>query len=110
MLPHVRVRRRYLARDLLIFQLKLSLDGIKDVVLSPVATVLLALLEIVLPSRRRGRFFYGIMRLGERFDLWLNLYGASRRIDVTGLFGGSRAGAPTFLGRLEELIIGQDAK
>jgi hypothetical protein len=50
-----------------------------------------------------------VLALGERFDLWLNLYkpaaGAGGNPD--GLFGESRAGDPTFLGGVEELVRGR---
>jgi hypothetical protein len=52
------------------------------------------------------------MRWSERFDLWLNLYGASEKAgeNEEGLFGASSSGAPTFLGKLEELTGGEREK
>jgi hypothetical protein len=95
-------------RDLAIFQLKLMLDGIKDFTLAPVSFVAAAL-DIVFPGERVGHRFYAVMRLGERFDSWLNLFGAASRADASsdGLFGASRAGSNTLLGRIEELVLGQ---
>ncbi len=46
--------------------------------------------------------------MGERADLWLNLYGASRRADTDGLLGGSRAGSDSLLGDLEMRLRGGD--
>lgn len=94
-------------RDLVIFQLKLMLDGLKDLVLSPVS-ILAAGLDIVFPGPRPGHRFYGVMTIGEKFDRWLNLFGASERADATedGLFGRSRAGSNALLGWLEELVLG----
>jgi len=66
-----------IVRDLLLFQMKLWLDGLKDVVLSPVSIVA-AVLD-VLRSPERQSFFYRVLQLGERFDQWLNLYNASTR-------------------------------
>ena len=47
-----------------------------------------------------------MLSLAERFDLWLNLYGASMRAPDSGdgLFGASRAGANTMLGKLEQMV------
>jgi hypothetical protein len=96
-----------LLRDLAIFQLKLMLDGIKDVTLSPVA-IAAAAADVVFPGEGVGHRFYAVMRLGERFDRWLNLFGAADKADATrdGLFGASRAGSDTLLGRLEAMVLG----
>jgi hypothetical protein len=101
------VSRWVILRDLVIFQVKLFLDGMFDVVLSPVAVVA-AVFEFVFGGPRRGRVFYAILRIGEKVDLWLNLYGASRRADADGLFGGSRAGSDSLLGEVEQLLRGGD--
>lgn len=96
-----------IVRDLVIFQLKLAMDGLVDVILSPLA-IAAAVVEIVFGGERRGRLFYSILRIGERADLWLNLYGASRRADEDGLFGGSEAGTDSLIGELEQRIRGGD--
>lgn len=96
-------------RDFLIFQLKLLLDGLKDVALIWLSVFALVL-DLVAGRGRKRRLFYAVMRLGERFDLWLNLYRPSTGAgdDEDGLFGTSTAGSPTLLGKLEELIRGGD--
>lgn len=73
--------RTVILRDLLLFQMKLWLDGLKDVFLSPLS---IAACMIDLFFRRSGQksLLYGVMRLGERFDLWLNLYGAAAGADA----------------------------
>jgi len=101
------VSRWVIVRDLALFQLKLFLDGLIDVTLAPLS-VGAALIEIFFGGERRGRLFYAILRFGERADLWLNLYGASRRADTDGLFGGSEAGSDTLLGEIEDLVRGGD--
>lgn len=101
--------RKVLLRDLIIFQLKLLLDGLKDVVLSPLAIGAVAL-DILAPGDRTGRSFYAVMRLGERFDSWLNLFGAADRAsaDRGGLFAESRAGSDSLLGHLEKIALGRE--
>ena len=104
----VKPPRSVLARDAVIFMLKLWLDGLKDVALTTFAIGALALDLTV----RRGAdrdLFYRVVRAGEKFDLWLNLYGAadaSGRSDE-GFFGASRSGEDTFLGKLEEMTGGE---
>lgn len=99
-----RPTRGALIRDLLIFHLKLWLDGFKDVVLLPL-TLIAGAIDFVF----RTRLFYRVLGIGERFDLWLNLFGAARAAGHArdGLFGVSRAGDPTLLGQLERLHGGE---
>lgn len=73
--------RGVLLRDLLLFQMKLWLDGLKDIVLSPLSIAACAIDVLFRRSGQRS-LFYGVMRLGERFDLWLNLYGPATRADA----------------------------
>lgn len=97
-----------LVRDYIIFGIKLILDGFKDLILLQVSLVAFALdlLLMLFAGSRRSRFFYSVLALGERIDLWLNLYGPARRAahNPDGLFGESRAGDDTLLGELEELV------
>lgn len=104
----MRASRLVLIRDFLIFQLKLVLDGFKDVFLFQ-ASIVAVVLDLFFGGRRK-RIFYQVMKLGERMDLWLNLHGALARGSESGdgLFGASRAGSPTFLGRLEQTVRGGD--
>lgn len=96
-------------RDLVIFQVKLLMDGFKDLVISQMALVAAAV-DLVFPGPRRGHRFYAVMRLGERMDNWLSLYGASEHAEASGdgLFGASRAGSRTFLGKLEAMVLGRE--
>lgn len=96
-------------RDLAIFQVKLVLDGAKDIFLGPMALGAAAL-DILLPGDAPGQRLYAVMRVGERFDRWLSLFAAAEKADAydDGLFGASRAGSSSLLGRLEEIIIGHE--
>jgi hypothetical protein len=103
--------RQVTLRDFGIFQLKLALDGLKDVVVFQVSIVAV-LLDFIAGRGDRPRLFYSVMRGSERFDAWLNLHGAIKRMDETGsddgLFGASEAGADTLLGQIERLARGGD--
>ena len=99
-----------LIRDMLIFSVKLLVDGLKDIVLLKLGILAFCLdMIIMLLTKSRGRFFYKVLELGERFDLWLNLYRPATGAggNPEGLFGESRAGDPTFLGGVEELVRGR---
>jgi hypothetical protein len=107
----VEATRSVTIRDFFIFQLKLVLDGLKDFALFQLAIGAL-LVDLVSGGGRRRRLFYSVLRLSERFDLWLNLNGAMERLDAgeideEGLFGASEAGSDTLLGKIEELVRGR---
>ena len=100
--------RGVLIRDFLIFMAKLWVDGFKDLLLIQLSIV--AVVVDLFFSGRRRRLLYKVMHLGERFDLWLNLHGAMARGEGTGdgLFGGSKAGSKTMVGKLEQVVRGGD--
>lgn len=97
-----------LVRDLAIFQIKLLLDSLKDLVVAQIALVAAAV-DFVFPGEQVGHRFYAVMGLAERFDRWLSLYGNAEQAaaHVDGLFGASNAGAETLLGRIEEWVTGR---
>jgi len=104
----MRASRSVLLRDFFIFQLKLWLDGFKDLLM-----IQLSLVAVVIDlffGGTRKRIFYKVIKLGERIDLWLNLHGALSKGDGAGdgLFGASRAGTKTMLGQLEQAVRGGD--
>jgi len=100
------VTPQVLIRDMLIFQLKLFLDGVKDVVLSPLA-VLAVIWDLIPSSSPRGRAFYQVLKLGERYDLWLNLYRPAREAQVQGegILEAGVHSADSLLGQLERLAL-----
>jgi hypothetical protein len=106
--PRMKSSRPVLIRDFLIFWLKLWLDSFKDVILIQISIV--AVIIDLLLGNRRTRLFYSVMKLGERFDLWLNLHGALAHGETSGdgLFGGSKAGSKTLLGKIEQIVRGGD--
>ncbi len=103
--------RGVLLRDFLIFQLKLVIDGVKDLVIVPVSTVVVVL-ELVFGGAGRGRTFYGLMSACEAFDRWLNLNGAARAAvnHADGLFAGSEPGDDTLIAEIEGLAQGRNAR
>ncbi len=102
-------RTKVSIRDFAIFQLKLVIDGAKDGTVFTVSFVAFAI-DLVFKRHGQRRFFYKVMRVSEKFDLWLNLHGAAERAEANedGLFGESLAGSDTLLGKLEELARGGD--
>jgi hypothetical protein len=101
-------KRSALLRDAVIFMIKLWLDGLKDIGLTACAIGAVAL-DLTVRKNADRYLFYKVVRAGEKFDLWLNLYGAAETGATSdeGLFAASRAGDRTFLGKLEELTGGE---
>jgi hypothetical protein len=112
--PDVATTPRVAMRDFVIFQIKLALDGLKGVIVFPLSLLAITV-DMIRGPRNRPRHFYSVVRMSERFDAWLNLYGAVERLeagesdDDDGLFGASEAGADSLLGKLEEMVRGGDA-
>ena len=96
-------------RDFAIFQLKLLLDGLKD---GAVFAASFVAFGVDMAFRRHGprRFFYKLMKVSEKLDLWLNLHSATKGADrdADGLFGVSEAGSDTLLGQIEQMVRGGD--
>ena len=98
-------------RDFAIFQLKLMIDASKDTAVFAVSFLAFGI-DLVFRRHGRRRFFYKMMRVSERLDLWLNLYGATEGADENpdGLFGSSAAGSDTLLGQVEQMVRGGDGR
>lgn len=69
-------------RQAVVLQLKLILEGVKDVVLGPIALVGL-LIDLLLRQPHERKLFYQVLRGGERFEEFLDLYAALREREPT---------------------------
>lgn len=106
-------RRWRLVRDLAVFQAKLVVDGLKDLVLSPIALVA-ALAGLLLDRHEPGRSFYAVLRWGHGFDRWVNLFGASQHAlppapesPSPGPAARSDDGLDAYLTKLERVLLEQ---
>jgi len=70
--------RRQILRDIVIFELKLWLEGFKDVLLMPLSLGA-AVIDLLLPGWTGRGALYGIKRQGDRFERWVDLYGALQK-------------------------------
>jgi len=108
----LQAKRSVMFRDLIIFLVKLAIDGLKDLALMNLA-IGAAVIDVLAGGGKRPRLFYSVLRLSERFDLWLNLNGAMEKMESgeagdDGLFGASTAGSDSLLGQIEQLVRGGD--
>ena len=102
--------RNVTLRDFVIFQSKLALDGLKDLVAFNLSIVAI-ILDFISGRGKRPRLFYSIVRASERFDRWLNLHSVVLRMDERGsdegLFGGANEDDDSIVGEIERMIKGQ---
>ena len=82
--PMIVTSRNATIRDFVIFQVKLALDGFKDLVAFNLSIGAI-LLDFLSGRGQRPRLFYSVVRASERFDRWLNLHGAVRRNEGDGV-------------------------
>ena len=68
-----------LIRDMVVFQFKLFVDGIRDVILVPVSLVF-GIISLTRGGDRVGTEFYDLLRYGRQTDHAINLFGAAERV------------------------------
>ena len=71
--------RSVLLRDILVLQLKLVVDGLRDFLLVPVSLVI-GLGSLIRGGPEAGSGFYELLRAGRRSERWINLFGAADRV------------------------------
>ncbi len=71
--------RSQLFRAMLVFEVKLAVDGLKDFFLAPLAVIACMLDMKRARSGEEWDSFERVMQLGERFERWLALYGIPGR-------------------------------
>lgn len=67
-------QRWHLIRESIKFQIKLTLDALRDLLLSPVA-ILCTLLDLMKGNSKHQGYFQRLMLWGHNTDHWLNLFG-----------------------------------
>lgn len=72
------LNRWTLIRDVGVLQVKLVVDGLRDLVLVPVS-LLAGLVSLMKGDHEPTNEFYELLRLGRRSERWINLFGAADR-------------------------------
>src|SRR2546425_8363417 len=62
-------------RDVIVFQLKMLLDNVRDFALMPVSLVA-ALIDLIFKGKRHGSLFYQVLRWGAHSEEVINVYSA----------------------------------
>jgi hypothetical protein len=87
-----------LLRAVATLQLKLLLDALRDLVLSPLSLAA-TLVDLVLVKRQSPRYFRAVLRLGARSDRWIDVWSGGEEDHVP-----SRESVDALLFRVEEVV------
>ena len=101
--PDVPDRWEFL-RDVLVFQLKLLLDAVRDVVLSPVSIVA-GVTDLITGDEPPGRYFYRVVAFGGRTDTWINLFRIPGRPEQLG--GDESVTIDSLVAQVERIMVDQ---
>lgn len=58
----------------IIFQVKLGMDALRDLILSPIS-IFCAVIDFLLGNNQKEGYFQKLMYLGRKTDAWINLFG-----------------------------------
>jgi hypothetical protein len=73
--------RLRIVRDVVVFQAKLALEALLDLMLIPVSLAA-AGLDLLLGNWRRPRIFHAVLRFGERIERRIDLWGVGKNTEV----------------------------
>lgn len=99
-----------LIRDIGVLQVKLVVDGIRDLVLVPISLVV-GILSLLKPGGP-GNDFYDLLRLGKRSERWINLFGAIEKMPTTDepLVNFPDEDIDSLLGKVETFVVDEYRK
>lgn len=96
-------RWRFL-RDVIVFQLKMLLDNIRDFALMPVAAVA-ALVDLVIKGEREGSLFYKVLRWGKHSEEVIDVYSAIESHDPGEFKVSPNYKVDALVAKLEEVVV-----
>jgi len=59
--------------DVVAFQFKLAMDGLRDIILSPIS-ITAAIFGLITNGENPGKYFYRLLEIGHESDRWINLF------------------------------------
>ena len=101
-----------LVRDIAVLQVKLVVDGLRDLILVP-ASLIAGIVSLVSGADGRpGQQFYQLLGMGKQSEHWINLFGALRNAppDLQHVQGFPEAGIDDIVGRLETFVVDEHRK
>lgn len=103
---------RTLIRDVVVFQFKLIVDGLRDFVLVPVS-LLAGLLSLVTSEKGKpGAQFYQLLDTGKKTEDWIDLFGALRHAppDLVDGIHFPDANMDEILDRFEDFMVDEERR
>ena len=98
-----------LIRDILVLQVKLIVDGLRDFLLVPVSLVV-GLVSLVRGGDRPGTEFYDLLRYGRRTERLINLFGAADRVQGATEDAETIPDIDTMVTRVERFLVDEYKK
>ncbi len=101
-----------LIRDIGVLQVKLVVDGLRDLILVP-ASLIAGIVSLASSTDGRpGDQFYQLLGMGKQSEHWINLFGALRNAppDLQHLREFPEAGIDDLVGRLETFVVDEHRK
>jgi len=91
-------------RDVVVFQLKLLLDNVRDLVLMPVSLVA-ALIDLIIRGDREGARFYKVLRWGAHSEAVIDVYSAIEHHETGDFKIGRNYTVDGVIARLEGVLV-----
>ena len=101
--------RRTLIRDVIVFQGKLIVDGLRDLVLVP-ASLVAGIMSLASGTHSQpGTYFYRLLGVGKNSERWINLFGALRNAppDLEEFEPFPEADIDDIVGRVEAFVVNE---
>lgn len=96
-----------LIRDIVVLQLKLAVDALRDLLISP-ASIVAGIVDLLRGGERPGRLFYSVLAAGRRSEQLINLFGdADRSASDAEPARAEPASIDAVVARLERLLVEQ---
>ena len=96
-----------LVRDVAVLQVKLLVDGLRDLILLPASLIVGVVSLVKSKNGKPGPQFYRLLVFGKRSEHWINLFGAiensPERFDYVESFG--NADIDDIISRVEAFVI-----
>ncbi len=99
--------RTTLARDIVVLQAKLVVDGLRDLLLVPASLVVGVISLLSYDDSRPGAEFYRLLYAGKQSERWINLFGALKNAppDLEEVRGFPDADMDDIVSRLETYMV-----
>ncbi len=91
-------------RDVLVFQLKLFLDNVRDFALVPISLIA-AIIDLFVKGEREGALFYKVLRWGAHSEEVINVYSAIQDHEPGGFKISPEYTVDAVIARLEDVVV-----